>query len=168
MNAAILLARLIVGLGIAAHGSQKLFGWFGGGGLAGTGTFMESHGYRPGAAYAFLAGAGELAGGLLIALGLLNGVGPGLVICVMLVAIFTVHFENGYFNAQGGWELPATNIAAALAFDYAGYGTYSLDRLLSFPFFTMAVRWEIVGGAVVLALLSFATRRRAPTQQPTA
>lgn len=161
MNVAILLARLIIGLGVAAHGSQKLFGWFGGGGLSGTAAYMESLGYRPGTLYALLAGLGELAGGLLVAAGLLNGVGPALVILVMLVAIFTVHLPNGYFASKNGWELPALNIAAVLAFDYAGFGRYALDPMVHMPFYSAQTRWLLIGVAVILALGTVLTRHRA-------
>jgi putative oxidoreductase len=160
MNVAMLVARLIVGLGIAAHGSQKLFGWFNGRGLRGTGAWLESLGYRPGVIYALGAGCGEFFGGILVALGLLNGIGPGLVILVMLVAILTVNLGNGFFSDNKGWELPGVYIAAALAFDFGGFGAYSLDRIFHFPFFSLKVRWIILGAAVVLALLNFATRRR--------
>ena len=166
MTAAILIARLIIGLGVAAHGSQKLFGWFGGGGVSGTAAYMESLGYRPGTLYALASGFGELLGGLLVAVGVLNGIGPALVILVMLVAILTVHLPNGYFNANKGWELPAANIAAALAFDYSGFGKYSLDRVIDFPFYSTQIRWVLIGAAIVLALLTYATRHRR-AQQPT-
>ncbi len=166
MNAIILVARLIIGLGLMAHGSQKLFGWFGGGGVRGTSGFMESLGYRPGIVYALASGLGEFLGGLLIAAGILNGIGPALIVVVMLVAIFSVHAPRGYFNANNGWELPITNIAGALAIDYAGFGKYSLDRLIHFPFYSTEVRWIMLGAAVVLAMLTVATRRR-QAQQPT-
>lgn len=166
MNAAILVARLIIGLGVAAHGSQKLFGWFGGGGVRGTAAFMESLGYRPGGLYALAAGLGELFGGLLVALGVLNGVGPALIVLVMLVAILTVHAAHGYFNQNNGWELPAANIAGALAFDYAGFGNYSADRVLHFPYYSIELRWVLIGVAIILALGTVLTRHR-HAQQPT-
>src|SRR5919202_2598079 len=94
----LLIARLAVGLGIASHGAQKLFGWFGGYGLKGTGGFLESLGFRPGSLYAAAAGLGEFGGGLLIALGLFGPVGPALVIAVMTVASLTAHRGKGFFN----------------------------------------------------------------------
>lgn len=169
MNVAILVARLIIGLGVAAHGSQKLFGWFGGGGVSGTAAYMEGLGYRPGVLYAALAGLGELIGGLLVAAGMFNGIGPALVILVMLVAILTVHLPNGYFNSKNGWELPAANIAAVLTFAYAGFGKYSVDRILHLPFFSPQIRWIMLAGAVVLALLTYASRHHQAHQAtPTA
>src|SRR6185436_20915718 len=86
MDAGLLIARLIVGLGLAAHGTQKLFGWFGGHGLTGTGRFFESLGFRPGRTFAFAAAAGEIAAGLLTAFGLFGPLGPALMLLVMVVA----------------------------------------------------------------------------------
>lgn len=160
MNIAMLIARLIVGLGIAAHGSQKLFGWFHGPGLQGTAAWLESLGYRPGIVYALGAGLAEFTGGVLVTLGFLSGIGPGLVILVMIVAILTVHWGKGFFVENGGSELPLVYIAAALAFDFGGFGIYSLDRFFHLPLYSLKVRWIILGAAVVLALLSVATRRR--------
>src|ERR1051326_3975018 len=105
-SAGLLVARLVFGLSLAAHGSQKLFGWFGGYGLAGTGGFFEQLGYRPGKAFAALAGLAEFGGGLFIALGLLGPVGAALTISVMIVAAVTVHLAKGFFASAGGYELP--------------------------------------------------------------
>jgi putative oxidoreductase len=151
---------------LAAHGSQKLFGWFGGAGLAGTGKWMESLGFRS-VVFALAAGLAELLGGLLVACGLLSVIGPALIILVMLAAILTVHLRNGYFNSNNGWELPATNIAAVLTFAYAGFGRYSLDRIMHIPFLSLRVRWLIIIAAVVLALLTLAARRP-HAERPTA
>ncbi len=162
------IARLIVGLGMAAHGAQKLFGWFGGYGLKGTGGYMEGLGFKPGTAFALMAGLGELGSGLLITLGWLGGLGPALLIMVMLVAILTVHLPNGFFNSNNGWELPGIYIAAALGFMFAGFGPHSLDNwtggipMLSEP----RVIWILIAGAIVLALLNLLMRKR--PAQPTA
>ena len=123
----LLLVRLIIGLGFAAHGAQKLFGWFGGYGLAGTGGFLETLGFRPGKAFAAAAGFAELAGGLLLAFGLLGPVGPALVISAMVVAIATVHLRNGFFAASNGVELPLLYLVIAVSYAFAGYGGLSLD-----------------------------------------
>ena len=158
MFIALLLARLMFGLGLAAHGAQKLFGWFGGHGPKGTGDFFESMGWRPGVLFAVAAGLGELGGGLLLALGLLGGIGPAVVIVVMLTAILTSHIGKGFF-VPAGWELPGLYIAGALAIDFAGFGAYSLDNALGLNVFaTESVRWIVIGVAVVLALLSAGAR----------
>ena len=107
MDAALLFVRLVVGLAMAAHGVQKLFGWLGGYGLAGTGGFFEGIGFRPGRIFAFFAGLGETGGGLLMVLGLGGALGPAVIVMVMLVAIFAVHISKGFFITNGGWELNA-------------------------------------------------------------
>src|SRR5437899_3635421 len=98
MATALLIARLLLGGALFAHGAQKLFGWFGGYGIKGTGGWMESMGFRPGPVFAAAAGLGEAGGGLLTVLGLGGPIGPALIIMVMLVAIFTVHLPNGFWN----------------------------------------------------------------------
>src|SRR5215510_4540749 len=109
MEFGLLLIRLVVGLTLAAHGAQKLFGLFGGYGIAGTGGFFESLGFRPGKLMAVVAGFGEAGGGLGIALGLLTPFAAALIIAVMLVAIVSVHLSKGFFNSNGGYEFPLVN-----------------------------------------------------------
>ncbi len=143
----LLVARLVFGLLLAAHGAQKLFGWFGGHGLAGTGGWLESLGFRPGRLFAAAAGGGEFAGGLLTALGALGPVGPALMIAVMVVAIGSVHWHNGLFNTKNGIELPLLNAVAALAIALTGPGVYSVDAALR-----LERIWSPALVAVVLAL----------------
>src|SRR5258705_8114535 len=102
VDAGILVMRVLFGAAIAAHGAQKLFGWFGGYGLKGTGGFFDGLGYRPGFIFALAAGLGEVAGGLLTAAGFLGPIGPALIILVMLVAIFSVHLPHGFFASSNG------------------------------------------------------------------
>ena len=129
LSAGLLIGRLVVGLGIAAHGSQKLFGWFGGHGLAGTAGYFESIGYRPGGLFAAMAGMGELTSGLLIVLGLLGPVGPALLLAVMIVAMMQ-SYRNGFFAMNNGIELPLLYAAAGIALAFTGPGRYSLDSAL--------------------------------------
>jgi len=159
----LLIARLIVGLYLAGHGAQKLFGWYGGYGPAGTGKFFEGLGFRPGATFAVAAGLAEFVGGLMTALGLLSPIGPALIVMIMIVAIFTVHVDKGFWNTDGGFELPLTNIAAALAVASTGPGAFSLDALIGFTTLSSPLwTWGIMGVAVVLALLNLAVRRKPP------
>ena len=160
MSVAFLIVRLILGLGVASHGAQKLLGWFGGGGLAGTGDFFESLGFRPGKLFALMAGLGEMTGGLLTALGLGGALGPILIVVVMLVAIGSVHYPKGFFNSNGGWELPAANIAASLAVAFHGNGTYSLDHVFGLQVLSEPIEiWVALGAAVVVAGLNLIARR---------
>src|SRR5258705_13953986 len=163
MDAGFLIARLILGLAIGAHGAQKLFGWFGGHGLKGTGAFFESLGFRPGTVFAFAAGLGELGGGLLTAAGLLGPIGPALIVLVMLVAILAVHWPHGFFASSNGIELPFAYLAAALALAHAGPGAYSLDWLWGLRIFSPSTAWPISALAVGLGLVTIVLRRSAPT-----
>lgn len=161
-SAAILVARLLLGGGMMVHGSQKLFGSFGGGGPSGTGAFFEKLGFRPGPLFALAAGLGEFLGGLLTFLGLGGALGPVLIMLVMLVAIFTVHISKGFLTSNGGWELPGMNVAAALAIAFAGNGAYSLDAALRLGFLQNPIHvWIAIGAAVVLAALNVLARRPA-------
>src|SRR5580658_4196149 len=127
MDIALLIVRLVVGLAIAAHGTQKLFGWFGGYGVAGTAGFFEGLGFRPGRLFVYGASLGEIGGGVLTALGLGGPIGPALVVMVMVVAIFSVHISKGFWAQNGGYELNTLYIAIALLLGFVGFGTYSLD-----------------------------------------
>jgi putative oxidoreductase len=159
MDIAFLIVRIIVGLGLAAHGSQKLFGWFGGHGLAGTGQFFANIGYRPGNFFALAAGLAEFGGGVLTFLGLWGALGPALIVMVMVTAILVVHLGKGFFTDKGGPELPLLYIAGALAVAFAGAGAYSLDRLFGFTFLTASVQvWYAMAAAVLVALLNAAVR----------
>ena len=129
MEIGLLVLRLVVGLTMAAHGGQKLFGWFGGYGLSGTGGFLESLGFRPGRVHAALAGLAELGGGLLLALGLLTPLGSALVLAVMVVAVGSVHLPKGFFVSDGGAEYNLVIMAAVAALAFTGPGAYSLDAV---------------------------------------
>lgn len=129
MNTGLLIIRLVFGLTFAAHGTQKLFGWFGGYGLAGTGGWMESLGLKPGKFHAAVAGLGELVGGLLMALGLGLPVAAFLYVATMLVAIVKVHGKAGYL-AQGGYEYNLAIIAVAVGLALAGPGAYTILALV--------------------------------------
>jgi putative oxidoreductase len=129
MDLGFLIARLVLGLLMAGHGAQKLFGWFGGYGLAGTSGFFENLGFKPGRLFATAASAGEVISGLLIALGLLGPVGPALMLSVMIVAAVSVHW-HGVFATSNGIELPLLYATAAITFALTGPGRFSIDALL--------------------------------------
>lgn len=126
-----LALRVPVGIIFAAHGAQKLFGWFGGYGLAGTGGWMESIGLAPGVLMAFLAGSAEFFGGIALVIGLLTRPAAAVLAVTMLVAIFAVHFENGLFMSNNGYEFGLALLAASVSLLFSGAGKASVDAALS-------------------------------------
>lgn len=130
MALGLLIIRLVIGLSFAAHGSQKVFGWFGGYGPKGTGGFFDSIGIKPGVLMAVLAGLAEIAGGLLFAAGLWTPLGAALIVLIMLGAIIKVHAKNGYWVTSNGIEYNLTLIAVAVGVALIGAGEYSLDALM--------------------------------------
>ena len=155
MSIGLLILRLVVGLTLAAHGAQKLFGWFGGYGIAGTGQFLEQLGFRPGRRQAAQAGIAETVGGLLLALGLLTPAAGAAVVAVMLVAAVSVHLKGGFFAQGGGYEYTLVLGAAALALAFTGPGAISLDQALGITWSGEtwglgALAAGLIGGAVPL------------------
>jgi len=164
MDLGFLIARLVIGLLIAAHGTQKLFGWFGGHGLKATGEFFGKLGFQPGQLYATSAGLGELVSGLLIALGFLGPVGPAILLAVMIVAAISVHWRNGLFATSNGIELPLLYGTAAVRFALAGPGRYSLDSLLGTHVeWTPALIWAALAVGLAGGIANLALRREPPT-----
>jgi putative oxidoreductase len=123
----LLLLRLGTGGVLAAHGAQKLFGWFGGHGIEGTGQYMESIGYVPGKASATAAGLAEAGGGTLLALGLATPA-AGAAAAGAMAGASAVHAPNGFFAMEGGYEYAASLALAATGLAVAGPGRLSLDH----------------------------------------
>jgi len=126
-----LAVRIPVGIIFAAHGAQKLFGWFGGYGLAGTAGWMDSIGLHPGALLALLAGGAEFFGGLALLLGLLVRPASVALAFTMLVAIFSVHISKGLFLSNGGFEYGLALLAVTIGLFISGAGRWSLDAALA-------------------------------------
>ena len=161
MDIGLLLIRLGAGLAIAAHGAQKLFGAFGGPGLKGTASFVESLGFRPGRAHAWALGVAELAGGLLLAAGFLTPFGAMAMIAVMLTAILAVHAEKGFFATDGGYEHPLLLAVAAAGLAFTGPGEYALDTALDWSLSGTAWGWAaVVVGALTSAAVLVARELR--------
>jgi putative oxidoreductase len=121
------LARVTIGLLFAGHGTQKLFGWFGGGGLSGTAAFFESLGLRPARRNALAAGVSETAGGLMFAAGTATPVAAAALSASMISAIKTVHWERGIWNTKGGYEYNLVLLAAVFGLTENGPGSWSID-----------------------------------------
>lgn len=126
---AALVLRVPVGLVLAAHGAQKLFGWFRGYGLEGTGQWLASIGLEPGYLMALLAGGAEFFGGLALVLGLLTRPAALVAAFTMLVAIFSVHIGNGLFMSNNGYEYALTLLVVTVALAMQGAGRFAVDNL---------------------------------------
>ena len=147
MDEGLLLGRVVLGSLMAAHGAQKLFGWFGGYGVTGTAGFFENVGFRPGRPFAIVAAVAEIVSGGLVTAGLLGPVGPALMISVMIVAAVSVHWQHGVFAMKNGIELPLLYAAGAATLCLAGPGRYSADAL-----FGLASMWRPALDWAALAL----------------
>ncbi|MGH2718830.1 MAG: DoxX family protein [Actinomycetota bacterium] len=149
-NMGLLVARLVVGGYLAAHGAQKLFGAFGGRGLEAAAAGFERQGLRPAKAAAVLAAASEFGGGLLTATGIADPLGPLAIAGTMTVAAAT-HRQKGPFNSKGGYELALTNLAAALALASTGPGKLRIGP----PLPKSLRRLAVAGGAVLAGVSLF-------------
>jgi putative oxidoreductase len=169
LSVGLLVIRIVFGLLMAAHGTQKLFGWVGGYGLSGTGEWFTSIGYNPGKTFATAAGLSEFVSGLLVALGFLGPVGPALMISVMLVAIITVHRANGLLATSNGIELPLLYVAVADGLALTGFGKYSVDEKFGLvSMWTPTMVWIVVLIGLVGALGNVAIRKTPPPAAPSA
>jgi len=155
MSYGIFLLRVVLGSIMAAHGAQKLFGWFGGGGPRGTAGGFAQLGFRAPLLLALTAGLAEFGGGLLIAAGLLTPLAALAIAVVMLNAIGTVHWRNGFFNSAGGYEFNLFVLAAAVAITATGAARFSLDNLIGWADNISGLWWGV--GVLALSALVGAT-----------
>jgi putative oxidoreductase len=156
MSAGLLFLRVVVGLIFFAHGAQKLFGWFGGGGLGGTRGWLGSMGFRAPGLMAVMVAASE-SSGLLFALGLLTPLAALMMASAMVVAIGSVHYKNGFFNGSQGYEFNLALIAVPVAVAAIGPGRYSIDHALGWDDNLSGAIWglgvlafAVAGGVLVL------------------
>ena len=162
MDAGLLVGRAVLGLLMAAHGAQKLFGWFGGYGLTAVSGFFESLGFRPGRFFALAASTAELAGGLLVAAGLLGPIGPALIVSVMIVAAVTVHWGAGVIGEKS-MELPILYGAGAATLALTGPGRYSIDALLGLnTIWTPQIAWIALAIGILGGIVNLTLRRTVP------
>ena len=172
MELGLLVLRVVVGAMFIGHGSQKLFGLFGGHGLSGTADFFDQIGLRPSRVHAVFAGVAETTGGLLLALGLLTPLATVLLTAVMTAAILTVHLRNGLWVTANGYEYNLVMIAAVFALAAVGAGDWSLDNALGLD--VAGTGWALGAlglgllGGIGAALSSRFQRTEQPTAQPSA
>jgi len=126
-----LTLRLPIAIIFMAHGAQKLFAWFGGYGLEGTGLWMDSIGLAPGYLMALLAGSVEFFGGIALLIGFLTRPAALVLSVTMVIAIVSVHLANGFFLTNNGYEYALALLAASVALMFSGAGRYSVDKLLT-------------------------------------
>jgi putative oxidoreductase len=156
----LLILRLGIGGTLAAHGTQKLFGWFGGAGLAKTAVTFDQIGFRPGKANAVAAGLGEAAGGALLATGT-GTPGAGAAIAGTMIVASSMHASNRFFAADGGLEFPAVLGASAAALALTGPGALSLDHALGHRLNQPWTRSLALAAVIPAALAVISRRRRA-------
>ena len=162
MSAGLLLIRLVVGVLLVGHGTQKLFGWLGGYGIEGTGQYFEGIGFRPGRIFATLAGLAETFGGLLLLLGFIQPLAAIVIISVMITAIGSAHLGHGWFAATNGPEVPILYATVAMAVTLSGPGSYSADAIFGLmPLWTSAVKLAAIAIGLVGGFVNLAIRRPA-------
>ena len=167
MSLGLLILRLVLGAIMAAHGAQKLFGWWGGPGMQGTSGMCVNLEYRAPFAMACGLGLAELGGGLLLAAGLLTPLGALLVTVVMLNAVYHVHWPKGFFVGNGGYEFNLLIASAAVALAGTGPGRFSFDRAIGWDDRISGPWWAVgVVGAAATVSVAYLTlgRRRAEPQ----
>lgn len=169
LSLGLLLLRLAVGLTIAAHGAQKLFGWFGGSGFRGTVNMQGKMGFKPSALWASFAILGELGGGLSLAFGFLTPLGAAGIFGAMFVAVVKSHLKNGFWNSKRGYEYPLLLLAAAVALGLTRPGSYSLDALFGIALPTPLLFLILVLAALLVDIIGLLISRNAtPAAVPTA
>lgn len=162
-----LALRLIVGVLFVGHGTQKLFGLFGGHGLGATAQGFEQMGFRPGKPYAVAAGVSEAGGGALLAAGFMTPLGAASIVGSMLTAIHRVHLKNGPWVTQGGYEYNLVLILAVVALVEAGPGPLSVDAITGHE--RKGILWalaSLVAGALGATATHFIAAFTAPEPTP--
>ena len=159
MSAGLLILRVVLGLTIAAHGAQKLFGWFGGPGVAKLAQGFAMQGLRPSLLWVGLVILGEFGGGVSIALGFLTPLGAAGVAGAMVMAIFKSHWKNGFWNSKRGLEFPLALLAMGIAIGVMGPGRYSLDALFGLTLPEVPLLLALVGAAMIVDIIGLLISR---------
>lgn len=162
MSSGLLLLRIAVGSIMAAHGAQKLFGWWGGPGMSGTAGMVSSLAYRAPFLMACGLAAAEFGGGLSLATGFFTPLGALAVTVVMLNAIYVIHWPKGFFNGNGGYEFNLLIAASAVGLAAIGPGRFSIDHAIGWDDNISGVWWgvAVAGAAILVSLLTLTVGRR--------
>ncbi len=166
----LLILRVVIGLTLTGHGAQKVFGWWGGPGMAVWTQSITKLRIRPAAPWAWIAALSEFGGGLLLAVGLLSPLGSLAIAGAMLVAIATVHWPNGFWNGKRGYEFNLALLASVTALALTGPGTYSLDQALGIRLpepLTLVVGAIAVVAGVIAMLVSRSPKVESQAKPPT-
>jgi len=160
----LLIIRLVGGLTIAAHGAQKLFGWFDGPGLTKITQGLEKQGFKPPWLWVILVILGEFGGGLSVALGFLTPLGAAGMFGAMLMAIFKSHWKNGFWNSKRGLEFPLALLAMGVGIGLTGPGMYSLDALIGIALSYPVVFLLLAVAALIIDVIGLIISRPAVVQ----
>lgn len=167
LSLGLLILRLVAGLTLAVHGTQKLFGWFGGPGLTGLTQGFEKQGFKPVWLWASLVIVGELGGGISLALGFLTPLGAAGIFGAMFMAMFKVHWKNGFIVSKGGYEYTLVLMAVSIAIGLMGPGSYSLDALFGIAPLLEALLFGVLAVAALLVdIIGLLISREAPVAPP--
>jgi putative oxidoreductase len=168
LSLSLLILRLVGGLTIAAHGAQKLFGWFDGPGFVKMAQGFQGQGLKPGWLWTCLVILGELGGGLCVAFGFLTPLGSAGMFGAMLMAIVKSHWKNGFWNSKRGIEFPLTLLTIGVAIGVAGPGSYALDALLGISVPETLLFCVLAGAALLVDGIGLLISRPAsvPSSQP--
>lgn len=156
----LLILRLVAGLTLAAHGAQKLFGWFGGPGFNKMAQGLQKQGFKPAWMWTCLVILGEFAGGLSVAFGFLTPLGAAGIFAAMFMAIFKAHWKNGFWNSKRGLEFPLALLAMGVAIGLMGPGSYSLDALFGIPLPYPLLFCALAVAALLVDVIGLVTRHQ--------
>jgi putative oxidoreductase len=162
VSIALLLLRLVVGLTLAGHGVQKLFGWFGGPGLTRLMQGFEHQGFKPAWLWVSFVILGEVGGGFSIALGLLTPLGAAGILGAMAMATFKSHWKNGFWLSKGGYEYSLVLLIVSIALGLIGPGNYSLDTLFGITFPQVLWFGVLAVAALIVDAIGILSTRKTP------
>ena len=166
LDAALLLLRLVIGLTMTVHGTQKLFGWFGGSGLARLQQGFARQGFKPSWLWVGFVVLGEVGGGLSLALGFLTPVGAAGIFGAMFMATFKSHWKNGFIVSKGGYEYTLALMTVAIALGIAGPGSLSLDTLFGISLPEAPLFGALAAAALIVDIIGLLITRPATPATP--